>query len=51
MLTVHMVEQQTRNQNKVTTKSHQIAQFKLEKDIERIMFYVDYDGSSEFSIG
>lgn len=39
-----------RDKSKVTSKSHQIARDKLDKDIEKILFYVDYDSSGYLSI-
>ena len=50
LIALNMLEQQMRDKSKVTGKSHQIVKDKLEKDLERIMFYIDFDNSGQFSI-
>ena len=49
-MAANLQDQAKREVSKVTMKSHQIAQDKLVRDIERILDYVDFDGTGFFSI-
>ena len=50
VLAVNLKEQMKREKPKITNKTHQLVQEKLIKDIERVIDYVDVEGSGYFTI-
>lgn len=50
VLAISLKEQQKREKAKITSKSHQLVQDKLIKDIERVLDFVDYESTGYFSI-
>ena len=50
VLAVNLKEQAKRDQSKLTVKSMQLIQDKLVKDIEKVLEFVDEEGSGHFTI-
>ena len=50
VLAVNLKEQMKREKTKITNKTQQLVQEKLIKDIEKVIDYVDVEGSGYFTI-
>lgn len=50
LIALNLMEAQLKNKSKVTEKSHSIAQAKLEKDLDRVVYYVDHNESGQLSV-
>jgi hypothetical protein len=49
-MALQIMEAQLKNKSKVAEKSHQIAQSKIEHDIDRVIFYVDHEEAGLLSV-